>query len=240
MFKISLFSAALLLSVNAANAATFTIIDDFSTSQAEIETDVSTFPAGVGASVAGPGILGGRRGMRVVSRQAGNGFYTSSAVTNDVLVFSNSALDAGAVKLGYGGGAGLGGLDLTSGGQATEFVFDLISSDLKFGVLVRAEDTANNVSTLRSTLPGRAGSPSAVQLAFSGFSGSADLTDLHRLSFSFFNGSGDLDFVIDDITTAGIPIPTPTPSPSPVPLPAGGLLLAGALGALKLRGFRKR
>ena len=114
MFKISLISAAFLLSFNAANAATFTIIDDFSTGQAEIETDVSTFPAGVGATAAGGGILGGKRGMRVVSQQAGNGFYTSSAVTNDFLVFSNSALDAGAVKLGYGGGLGLGGFDLTS------------------------------------------------------------------------------------------------------------------------------
>ena len=152
MFKISLISAAFLLSFNAANAATFTIIDDFSTGQAEIETDVSTFPAGVGATAAGGGILGGKRGMRVVSQQAGNGFYTSSAVTNDFLVFSNSALDAGAVKLGYGGGLGLGGFDLTSAGQATEFVIDLISSDLQFGVLVRAKDTYNNVSTLRAAI----------------------------------------------------------------------------------------
>ena len=69
MIKSILFGAATAIALAAipASAATVAVIDDFSTQQAPITTDKSTFPAGVSSTASGAGILGGTRQMTVIS-----------------------------------------------------------------------------------------------------------------------------------------------------------------------------
>lgn len=228
MFKTSIFGAIVALAVSALpiSAATVVTVDDFSTFQAPITTDKTTFPTGVSSTVSGPGILGGSRKLTVVSKQNGGGFTTSAAVSGSMSVFSNSPIGYGEVSLGYGTVAPLGSFDLTAGG-AQQFRFNVVSSDLGVSLFITATDSLARTSVISSALGGGLFN-THVDYAFSGFTGTADLTDINKLQFRFVNSNGNSDFVLGKISTADVPVP------------AAGVLLAGALGALGVHRKRRR
>ena len=228
MIKSILFGAATAIALAAipASAATVAVIDDFSTQQAPITTDKSTFPAGVSSTASGGGILGGTRQMTVISKQKGGGFTTTAAVSGSMSVFSNSPIGYGEVKLGYGTVTPLASFDLTAGG-ADAFVLRVLSSDLGVDLAITAKDSLNRTSVLNSVI-GAAVYNTNVKYTFAGFTGTADLTDVSSLTFRFVDSDGNSDFVLDKISTAD------------VPLPAGGLLLVSALGAIGIRRARRK
>jgi hypothetical protein len=228
MIKSILFGAATAFALASipASAATVAVVDDFSTHQAPITTDKSTFPGGVSSTASGAGILGGTREITVISKQNGGGFTTSAAVSGSMSVFSNSPIGYGEVKLGYGTVSPLASYDLTAGG-ANAFVLRVLSSDLGVDLAITAKDSLNRTSVLNSVI-GAAVYNTNVKYNFAGFTGTADLTDVSSLTFRFVDSDGNSDFVLDKISTAD------------VPLPAGGLLLVSALGAIGIRRARRK
>ncbi|MBL9059702.1 MAG: VPLPA-CTERM sorting domain-containing protein [Mangrovicoccus sp.] len=228
MIKSILFGAATALALAAlpASAATVVVVDDFSTYQAPITTDKSTFPGGVSSTASGAGILGGTRQMTVISKQKGGGFTTSAAVSGNMSVFSNSPIGYGEVKLGYGTVSPLASFDLTGGG-ANAFVLRVLSSDLGVDLAITATDSQNRSSVLNSVIGANVYNQNQ-KVSFAGFSGTADLTDVSALQFRFVDSDGNSDFVLDKIATAD------------VPLPAGGVLLVSALGAIGIRRARRK
>lgn len=227
MIKSILLGAATAIALVALPASAATVVvDDFSTYQAPITTDKSTFPGGVSSTASGAGILGGTRQLTVISKQNGGGFTTSAAVSGSMSVFSNSPIGYGEVELGYGTVSPLASFDLTGGGN-NAFVLRVLSSDLGVDLSITATDGQNRSSVLNGVIGANVSNQSQ-KFFFTGFSGTADLTDVASLQFRFVDSDGNSDFVLDKIATAD------------VPLPAGGVLLVSALGAIGIRRARRK
>lgn len=121
---------------------------------------------------------------------------------------------------------GLGGVDLTDGGQSGQFAFRVLLSDFAFDYSIEVWDIDS--SSIASGVIGAATEDEQQFLRFSEFSG-IDFTSIGAIQLSF-TGGRNADLTIDNFRTEG---------PAVVPVPASVPLLLTGLGLLAFLRRRK-
>jgi hypothetical protein len=153
----------------------------------------------------------------------------ANPANSGVLSFSTDALTTGSGRLTYnGGGAGLGGADITGGLTDPYFGFEVLSVDLggiELTVTV-SDGTISDSATLEL------GGVGVSQLAFSAFSGSADFTSIEGVELDINVPISGGDLTLDSFFTSGHITPV-IPEPST-------LAIWGVLGGLGLIAARRR
>ena len=208
----------------AANAASV-LIDGFDSNQ--LAVDVAGGMQSMFTELQDNSVLGNFRDLQA-NNDNGTLAGTEVRVANSALVFSNLGFESGTGELTYDGEDnspsvdfdGLGGFDLTFGGQGRGFEYEVIFADADLGFTVEVYDTMGGVSSFTTILP-----ESLTTQTFSGsfdqLMGDADLTDVGALRFiADSRGVPNIDAAIGSIAV------------SIIPLPAGVFLLGGALFGL--------
>jgi hypothetical protein len=223
--------AALVLGPAQASALAL-LIDDFSTPQR-----VSDIP-GLGlaneSQVAAPGALGGWRDFQV-NTDGGQTDATDLRAEDNILTFSNIALEAGEGFITYDGDdapgsvntSGLGGENFLIG-PSPFFDFEVISSDAELYISVTAWDMTGNTAFYEETLPPLDQLETQLPLADFMLAPGFDWTQVGALQFYVRAPGPNLDGALSEITLNAIP------------LPASALLLMGGLGGLAAFGARRK
>jgi len=205
-------SAALMLAMLLVSTAGAVVIDDFesgpfSLSQPGTNVGVQTGPAS--------SIVGSERYVSVFKGSPLDASVAASlelSLDDDatVLAFVNTGAGgsgSGSTFLYDGvGAAGLGGVDLTEGGQHDRILATLIraADGLMDRIIIHLADTSLNVSERGHDITG----PGVYEFLYSDFiGGTANPAHAHELSLGLNNGVGT--YVLSDIRTAGPAIPEP-------------------------------
>jgi hypothetical protein len=205
------------------------IIDSWQTPQ-----QLATPPQNVQQVVSGPGIIGGSRGSDLFA--SGTSAGSSLTTGNGALSFAvdTAAPANGFLTVTWDGpppGHGLGGVDVTDGGQATGFSVDVLQTtgDIRYAFLVA--DTRPVIGTAFGIIPG--GSHDLhVFLPFSEFIGQSqpvlvDMTRVNKLQLQLEVPPGG------EIVLGPIQTPVPLTVPEPTTLYLWGLV--GLVGVARLR-----
>lgn len=234
MKRYTLAAAAIAAMAPVGAHAASVLIDDFTSDQRAL--DLSTGIAPMFSEIADGAVLGGFRDI-TADNDENAADATEVRIENGTLSFSNIAGRSGTGFLTYDGNDGsmdvdtdgLGGFDLTFGGQGTGFIYDVIEADAELDFTVEAYDIFGGFSSFMVTLP-----ETLTQTEFTGsfdfFQGDADLTQLGALRF-IAGGNPDVDNLDAQIDSISVAI---------IPLPAGVFLLGGALLGLGAAARRRK
>lgn len=195
--------------VQAAAQCSNIIVDDFSTSQ------LPTFAIGAGgtaaSATAGAAILGGERDLEV---GVVTGAVVSAATSTGQFTFSVGASTTGEALLAYDGpdglpassavdATGLGGVDVTSGGNTDALVVTVGQNDLPGTLALNVMTDAANASTFSTALPPVATATDFL-VPFSSFTPSlgagADFTNVGALTVGI--AGSQIDVAVNSIRTA--------------------------------------
>lgn len=182
----SLLATVLLLGASLANAGL--IIDSFDTVQGPLVDGVDG-GTGVTSTIACPECVGGFRTLsanRLFGTLPGQ---TSIQVGGGALAFSNDAFVTGVGSVLWdANGAGLGGLDFTSGGTSDAFLIEVLFADLGQELELTVVDALMNAFTAtliaNVAVPGDVPSPLLVSLPFDAFVG-VDLENVDSFGIEF-------------------------------------------------------
>lgn len=234
----TLVATALGLTLPSMTQAVSFVIDDFVVPPGGQSVNI------VGTGVSAPNTATGLAGVLGGSRTMQNTVFTStfglssqvivSPLSPGTLSFSNdSGQDATATVLWDANGAGLGGVDLTSGGLLSKFQTKVLASDLNVGLRIDITETAaaggSNAFWSANLGPG----VTFVSELLANFTGAAsvDFTQVNRIMLTL-NGPLAQDSTIDllEITSSSSQVPEPV---------TAGLGMMG-LAALGLVAARRR
>lgn len=206
-----------LLCVTSPLHAASLIIDDFTTSQGPLSVSPALGPLEDSSSASGAGIIGGSRDL-VLSTDAGASPFSSNAEVlggvaqladntqfSSDLLFQWDGADNDALALDT---AGLGGIDLTSGGNnALEIglVFDDLPATLQFSVY----STNGNSSTVTFPSTGLIFTDLSIFVPFALFNGNADFSSVGAIELLISSPTNGLDIAFDFIQTNIAPVPVP-------------------------------
>lgn len=180
-----------------------TNIDDFSVAQGPLSHTGSI--SVLTDFLAGAGMLGGERTMRLTLADAGG--TASMEVAGGVWTCSTDA--AADFELWWDGtqgdatfnpNSGLGGIDLTAGGKDT-FEFEVISNDLADDFRIQIWTSGSEISNAIFTLPT---TPGVVSVPFADFTGTADFTDVEAIFFRTVNRPGAWNYSIAFLETTPV------------------------------------
>ena len=197
-----------------------TIIDSFSTAQSLSLTTVGTVSSSV--SSFGGDILGIERDMTLemlsgsgMSVQADLGGFSildqsqNSATTGKTTITWDGVDGSSAIDY-----TGLGGIDLTEGGNNNSIIISVLFDDLPSELIVSAYTDSGNWSKYTASLPGLIfSSPAIVVMAFDDFVAQAgsgvDFTNIGAISL-IVNGAlyGGTDMMLDNVETNTVPEPS--------------------------------
>ncbi len=132
---------------------------------------------------------------------------------------------------------GLGGLDLTQDGEATDFEVEILLSDLSgMQLTLNVFDMNSNVSTLSRVFNSAILTPTTELFSFTTFTGTADFTNIGAIQLRVA-GPPEIDVQIGSIETFG----PHSQGPLPVPESSSSLaLLSGAMLLVASRKIRRR
>jgi len=203
-----------------ASSSSATVIDSFSTAQSLNLATVGSISSSV-SSTAGD-ILGIERDMTLemfsgsaISVQADLGGFSildqsQNSATTGKTTITWDGVD-GSPSIDY---TGLGGVDLTNGGDNNAIIISVLFDDLPAELIISAYTNGGNWSKYTASLPGLIfASPATVVMAFDDFvvqSGSGvDFTDIGAISL-VVNGTlyGGTDMMIDNVETNTVPEPS--------------------------------
>ena len=235
-----LIGASLLSPSNALAHVIGTEIDFFDTPQQVGD------PAGMGipnaSEVQGAGmILGDYRDIQAINDGSMDPLSTTVSVNGGILSFSNNSVSAGAAFITWDGNdspltvdhTGLGGFDLTQGGEAIDFEVEILSSDLSgMELTLSVFDMNNNTSTLSRLFDSAIMTQRVEDFSFSDFTGTADFTNIGAIQLGIF-GPAEIDVQIGSIETFG------PHAQGPLPVPESSSSLALLSGAMLLVASRK-
>lgn len=205
------------------------VIDDFTVPSTV--TDITGGGSDTIGPVAGAGLGNGR--LTTVESIAGGGSITAATQIcsiggGDCMSYNADSANQGLFSLEYDD---IGGLDITDGGNNDLFRIATVSSEAGGSFTITVNDTGVGSSSFTGTIPFLVGfnpqppgqpSPQFIDVLFTSFTGTADLTDLDTITFDFgpFQAGEDLEFSFLTATSNNVP----------EPLTILGTLAAGAFG----------
>ncbi|MEK7747504.1 MAG: PEP-CTERM sorting domain-containing protein [Nitrospirota bacterium] len=211
------------------------IVDDFITSSATVIAN-STTPS-VSSSVSGAGILGGTRSSVLTYGSGPND--SRFLVAGGRLGYGEDVSTDGSLNLTY---TLVGGFDLTDGGNHDRFIFDVHLLQHIFALDITILSAGGGSSSLTGGPQNLTPSlvPFSTSFLFTGFSGSALLTNATSLVVSLDVGVPDTanDLLLNSISIDGSHTPVPPVVPPVVATPEPVSLMLLGMGAVGLFGFR--
>lgn len=189
---------SVLLVIFCGNVYAQTVIDNYS--DALTVTDVSGGASTVG-SVAGAGMIGGSRDVRVTAVGASS---ASATITGGMLTWTSDG--TADLEINYDGNAddvlsstGLGGVDLTANGK-NSFEFMVSGSNTTGDFVIRVRDGSNT-----SEYVGNLVSPSgAIVIPFADFTGSANFSSVENIFFDLRVRDGAETFQLEMLETTPV------------------------------------
>ncbi|MCA9193873.1 MAG: DUF11 domain-containing protein [Planctomycetales bacterium] len=191
--------------VEAAGTAGATVIDDFNTTNQEVDTSVTNPNS---SALAASEALGGERDL-YVELTSGSGAVTLKAnplTSPGVLEFNSSPTGTGTMFVVYDGGdadpttidqTGLGGIDLTDAGADTALQLQIGADQAGGQVIITIFTDSTHLSTITGNIDNTGGAASEflileyADFVNSGASGGADFTNVGAISIELVLGSAD-------------------------------------------------
>ncbi|MEM7145733.1 MAG: PEP-CTERM sorting domain-containing protein [Verrucomicrobiota bacterium] len=207
--------SSLLLGVLPLNAMTIiTTIDSLSSGAQTIDLSGTTGSSTDTFTGGGGSIIGGERDLTLTvtaNPQSAGAEVIITAGTSNLLVADLGLQVEAATELLYNGvgAAGLGGVDLTSGG-ANAFAIGIELLDLDLNIEIAVTDTGGDIATFSTTEPGGIFSSTTREFVFSNFSnlGATDFTSVDSVRLTFATDNPGADLVLDVLGTSFVPEPS--------------------------------
>jgi len=202
-----------------------TIIDDFASQQEVTGNPVVAIAA---TNLTSSSVIGGQRDLHIqyVSGPAESTLYANPYGLKDVLELNQSAAVISVATVTWDGidgdtsttpqAGGLGGIDLTAGGQNEAFAFELGVDAAGAGETLKLHVTSgSDVATATVVLPVTNGTATTNQvIPFSNFVGIADWTAIDSIQLEVGGNQPSIDLQLDTIGLIGgvvqnFPVPEP-------------------------------